>query len=145
MLQAILLYIIIKYLAREKIWNTKLHYIKNWDGEFMGSFAFDLKSGTKDLNVLVEGMFTQQNAADFINEYQKNISRINPGEYNLVFDATNLKVSTQEVLPLLENCLQLYKQAGFKRIEVNISSSTIVKNQIKRVIEKVGLQNCEIV
>lgn len=111
----------------------------------MGSFAFDLKSGSKDLNVLVEGMFTQQNALDFINEYQKNTSGINPGEYNLIFDATNLKVSTQEVLPLLENCMQMYKQSGFKRIEVSIGSSAIVKNQIRRVVEKVGLQNCEII
>ena len=111
----------------------------------MGSFVFDLKHEEKALNVMIEGMFTPQNALDFIAEYQKNIAEIKPAEYALVFDATNLKVSTQEVLPMLESCVQLYKQTGFKKIVMNMGSSAIVKNQIKRVIEKVGLLNCEVV
>jgi len=111
----------------------------------MGSFVFDLKNGEKTLNVIIEGMFTSENAEDFIVDYQKNIAEIKPAEFALIFDATKLKVSTQEVLPMLENCVQLYKQTGFKKIIMNMGSSSIVKNQIKRVIEKVGLLNCEVI
>lgn len=111
----------------------------------MGSFAITLKNEDKKMDVMVEGMFTSQNAMDFITDYQKNISGIKAAEYELVFDATKLKVSTQEVLPLLENCMQLYKQASFKKIKINMGDSAVVKGQVKRVAEKVGLPNCEIV
>jgi len=111
----------------------------------MGSFIFDLRPQEKVINVMIEGMFTPQNAVDFIAEYQKNVAGIKPSEFALVFDATNLKVSTQEVLPMLENCMQLYKQTGFEKIVVNMGSSAIVKNQVMRVVEKVGLLNCEVV
>jgi hypothetical protein len=110
----------------------------------MGSFTFDLKHEKKTLEVMIEGMFTPQNAGDFITEYQKNITGIKTAEFALVFDATQLKVSTQEVLPMLESCVQLYKQTGFNKIIMNMGSSSIVKNQINRVIKKVGLLNCEV-
>lgn len=111
----------------------------------MGSFNFDLKHEKKTLEVMIEGMFTPQNAQDFIAEYQKNIAGIKPAEFALVFDATQLKVTTQEVLPMLEDCMQLYKQTGFKNIKVSMGSSHIVKNQVNRVMQKVGLPNCEVI
>lgn len=111
----------------------------------MGSFVFNLNHEEKTLNVMIEGMFTQQNALDFIADYQKNIAGIKTNEFILAFDAKNLKVSTQEVLPMLENCVQLYKQTGFMKIIMNMGSSAIVRSQIKRVIEKVGILNCEVI
>jgi len=111
----------------------------------MGSYKIDLKHEQKTMDVLVEGMFTSENALAFITDYNKNISCINTTEFALVFDGTNLKITTQEVLPLLENCFQLYKQAGFRKIVMKMGSSVIVKNQARRVIDKVGLLNCEII
>jgi len=111
----------------------------------VGSFAFALKQDEKILSVMVEGMFTPQNVMDFVGEYQKNVAMINPADYSLVFDAEHLKVSPQDMVPLLENCLQMYKQAGFGKIKGNLGSSVIVKSQLKRVIEKVGLTNFEII
>lgn len=110
----------------------------------MGSYAFNLKTDEKIIDVMVEGLFTPQNATNFISDYQKCIAKINPTQHTLAFDATKLKVSTQEMLPMLEGCLQMYKEAGFCKIVVNAGSSAVLKMQLRRVVSKVGLQNCEI-
>jgi len=111
----------------------------------MGSFTFNLKHEEKTLDIRLDGMATLQNGEEFITEYNKNIAGIKTAEFALVFDATTLKVFSQEVLPMLENCMELYKQTGFKKIIMKMGSSVIVKNQVKRIVEKVGLLNCEVV
>ena len=110
----------------------------------MGSFAFDVNHGEKIMNIMVEGMFSPQDAEAYICEYNKNVSKIEPKKFEVMFDATKLKCTSQEVLPLLENCMNMYKQAGFKKIKMSMGNSTIVKSQVKRVIDKAGLTNVEI-
>lgn len=110
----------------------------------MGSFTFDLNHDEKAVNVMVEGMFNLQNATDFMADYQKNIAGLKTAEYELIFDAKNLKVSSQEMLPMLEECMHMYCRTGFRKIAINMGSSVIAKSQMKKVVEKVGLQNCEV-
>ncbi|HEX2926508.1 MAG TPA: hypothetical protein VHP38_09680 [Ruminiclostridium sp.] len=110
----------------------------------MGSFTFNLDHGEKAVNVVVEGMFNQQNAVDFMSEYQRNVAGIKTAEYALLFDAKNLKVSSQEMLPMLEECMKLYDRTGFQKIVINMGSSVIAKTQMKKVVAKTGLRNCEV-
>jgi hypothetical protein len=111
----------------------------------MGSYNFKLDSSKKVLNVKVEGRFGEQDGMKFINDYNNEIKKFNPNDYNIDLDCTELAVSSQDVLPLLENCYNLYQQTGFNKIIFTIKNNITLKMQLNRIANKTGLKNYEII
>jgi hypothetical protein len=108
-------------------------------------FSLTLNKIEKTLYAEAHGSFKPEDAAAFVEEYTKTVSQINPLEYVLNFDSKMLKVSTQDMVPLLTACLEMYKKDGFHKIVFDCSSNATLKMQIHRLSNKVGLQNCEII
>lgn len=110
----------------------------------MKKFEFN-KPSTNKMEIKFQGMFEQQDAMAFINEYNMNVKGITPNNCEVLLDAVDLKVSPQEMIPLLEQCFILYKQTGFKKVSMKLGQSSVLKMQVKRVADKSGLTNYEII
>lgn len=110
-----------------------------------GSYEMQLNKGTKEVMVLLEGNFTEQQAGEFITEYSNIVKVINPSDYVLRIDCKDMRVVTKELVPSLEACYGLYKQSGFKNVIFEIVKSPIVKMQLARIARKVSLTDYEIV
>jgi hypothetical protein len=111
----------------------------------MGSYNFKLDSSKKVLNVKVEGRFDEQDGMKFIGDYNNEVKKFKPSDYNIDLDCTELAVTSQDVLPLLENCYNLYQQTGFKKIIFTIKNNITLKMQLNRIATKTGLNNYEII
>jgi hypothetical protein len=111
----------------------------------MGNYNLNVKSGQKVLDVMVEGTFSQSDAIGFMESYNKQVSTINAKDYSIELDCTKLNVSSQDVLPMLEQCFLLYKETGFNKVIFKISKNPVLKMQLSRVGRNSGLQNYEII
>lgn len=110
----------------------------------MGQFTMQVDRGRKRFDVMVGGWFTPEDAMNYIADYQKSVVTFNPKEYAISLDCHELKVSPVEMIPLLQQCMEMYKQSGFQKIIINVGNSAIVKMQINRIAKVVGLDNVEI-
>ena len=108
-------------------------------------FSLSLNKGTKILNAEAHGAFNANDAAAFVSEYTQLVGQINPQEFTLDFNSTNLRVSSVDMVPLLTACLEMYKKDNFKKITFDCSTNSTLKLQIRRLSNIVGLQNYEIV
>jgi hypothetical protein len=108
-------------------------------------FSLMLNKAEKILNAETHGLFKPEDAAAFVADYTHIVGQINPAEYTLHFDSAQLKVSTQDMIPLLSACFKMYKKDGYKKIIFDCGTSATLKMQIRRVGTMVGLENYEIV
>lgn len=110
-----------------------------------GTYTMKVNVEKKTIEMTVSGTFTPEKAQQFIDDYQKKVSSINANEFVLEFDCRDLNVVTQQMIPTLESCLELYKSSGFKKVEVGISKSAIISMQLNRLAKNVGLDNFEVI
>lgn len=105
----------------------------------MGQYNISVKSDVKLLKITLGGKFTETDAQNFMKDFTSQVKTINPTDYVLAFDSSDLQVSQQEMLPILQNCFTTYKQIGFKKVNVNIGTSSVLKMQVNRVVKTAGL------
>lgn len=70
--------------------------------------------------------------------FNKLISDINPKEYSLLIDCTNLGVFQSQSVPVLENLFQLYMATGFRNIVFVNPSSVVTGMQLRRVARNIS-------
>lgn len=104
-----------------------------------------LNKVTKVVFAKVKGSFTPEDAQYFVTEYKKIVNQIMAKEYELRFDCTELKVNTQDMVPVLKNCFDMYKSDGFKKIVFDCSNNAALKMQCHRVAKMADLQNFELI
>jgi hypothetical protein len=73
----------------------------------MKKFDMVLDKTNKELKVKVWGMNGPDDANSFISDFTKTASTIQASEFILCFDAEELKVSTMEMVPMLEGCFKM--------------------------------------
>lgn len=105
----------------------------------MKKHEISLNKANKELKVKVWGMFESEDAANFIADFKETVSTIQPSETALSFDTTELKVSKQEMMPMLEGCFNMYKDFGFQKVSIETENNAILKMQLNRVAKKIGL------
>jgi hypothetical protein len=98
----------------------------------------------KILYATVKGFFQPVDANEFVEEYQKNVKLINPKDYELHFNSRELKVSSQDMVPMLSACFEMYQKDQFKNLIFDCGTNAGLKLQIRRVATSVGLNNFEI-
>lgn len=98
-----------------------------------------LDSAKKELQITIVGNFTPEQAQQYINDYNSHVKSINPSDYTLRLDCTDLNVVTPELIPSLEACYNLYKSSNFNKVIFEISKNAIVKMQLSRIAKKIGL------
>ena len=67
-----------------------------------------LNKGMKEISIKVRGRYEPDDAKRFAEEFIKLVSTIHPSEFLLWFDAEELKVSTQAMVPVLEGSFKMY-------------------------------------
>lgn len=105
----------------------------------MKKFDMSLNKTNKELNIRIWGMYGPDDANSFIEEFTKITASIQPSEFVLFFDAEELKVSTQDMVPMMEGCFKMYKDFGFKKVVAKVGSNVTLKMQLTRVGRGVGL------
>lgn len=101
-------------------------------------FKFEKKQAEKVLVITVGGFMKPDEAEAFLKEYEENVNSIKPSEYNLIIDSTDLSVSKQDMLPVLEGCFNLYMSNGFKTILMINPSSVIAKSQMQKLAQSIS-------
>lgn len=100
-------------------------------------FKMEVDKVNKKLTVKIGGFFKEDEGVAFMAEYNKNVTSISTASSTLVLDCTDLLTSKQEMLPLLEGCIQLYKSSNFKKTIVVNPKSPSSKTQINKVGKKI--------
>jgi hypothetical protein len=106
--------------------------------------TIDVKNGTKEITVILEGSFEDQDTQMFIKDFNNEMGKINPSEYEILFDASKFKVIKQEMIPTLEGCFKLYKALNFRKINM-ILGNPILNMQVNRVARMAELHDFSIV
>lgn len=109
-----------------------------------GSFAIKVNSTAKTLDVLIVGTFTPQQVQDFLADYSAKVKSIDPKEYTLVADSTDMDILTQEMVPAMENTIRMYQQSGFNKLIVTIKKNPIMKMQLNRIFKNANFTNAEV-
>lgn len=99
----------------------------------MKKYDFKVDSSKKVFTIVGGGMFSLEDAQNFMAEYRANVAKINPQDYVLIVDAKDVKVNSPEVIPLLEEMIGLYASTPFKKKFSVVIESSIAQNQVKRV------------
>lgn len=109
-------------------------------------FEFENNASRKELKVKLKGMFNQEDAVAYINEYKDIIKRINPNETVFNIDCTQMTVTPADVVPQLQGCFEMYRDDNFKKINFVLSKEkgVILKTQFGRLARMVNLTNIDI-
>lgn len=99
----------------------------------MKKYEFKVNQAEKILLIESRGMFSLEDAKNFMDEYKKTITKINPGDYVLIIDSKDIKTANQEVIPLLEDMIKLYVTTPFKKRITIVMDSAVALSQVKRV------------
>lgn len=110
-----------------------------------GFYKINVNPVKKVVNMEVGGTFTPDKAQQFVNDYHTKIGKLQANEFELHFDCKNIDVVTQDMVPHLQACYELYKQSGFKQVVVEITKSAIIKMQLTRIARTTGLTNFNVV
>jgi hypothetical protein len=105
----------------------------------MKKYEMTLNNTKKEVNVRIWGMYGPDDAKSFVEDFTKIVSTIQTSEFVLSFDAEELKVSAQEMLPMLEGCFKMYKDLGFKKVVAKVENNVTLKMQLKRLGRNAGL------
>jgi hypothetical protein len=105
----------------------------------MKKYEMSLDKARNQLNVTIGGMFEPDDANAFVKEFTATVSTIKVSEYILSFDAKDLRVSSPEMLPMLEGCFKMYKGFEFKKVVAKVYSNVTLKMQLSRIARNVGL------
>lgn len=96
-------------------------------------YTLKLDKVKKVFTATVSGFITPEMGNAFVKDYEKEIKGINPKDYTLVVDSTDLKPSPKESIPVLKGCFEFYMKDGFKVIRMVEASSATTNMQLKRV------------
>lgn len=105
----------------------------------MKKYEIKMDKSKKEMNIKIWGMFEESDAKGFIEDFQKELSAIQPSEFVLAFDANELNVSRPEMLPMLEGCFNMYKECKFKKVIANVGKNITLKMQLSRIGRSTGL------
>ena len=99
----------------------------------------------KVINAKVKGVFKPEDAAYFVAEYTNIVNQIDAKEYELIFDCTELRVNTQDMVTVLKGCFDMYKKDEFKKLVFDCGSNLSLKMQCNRVARLAELKNYEVI
>lgn len=101
-------------------------------------YKIEKKEAEKQIFITVGGFFKPEDGEAFLADYNKHVNSVQPSNYTLVVDSTDLSASKADMLPILEGCFKLYMSNGFKKIIMINPSSVISKMQMKKLATSIS-------
>jgi hypothetical protein len=99
-------------------------------------FNFNINSQKKSFHVSASGSFGVEEAKQIVEEYKNKAKGLNLKEYVLIIDSEAVSVSTPDVVPYMNELIQLYTDAPFKKKYFVSPKSVIASMQVKRVSQQ---------
>lgn len=98
----------------------------------------EVNSSKKILQVTLNGGFVKSEAAaKVLAEYNQIIGRVNPKEYSLLIDCTDMGVFQTDAIETLAKLFKMYMTTGFKHIVLIKSKNTIQNMQTDKASKMV--------
>ncbi|MFW6022256.1 MAG: hypothetical protein ACOCQW_01915 [Halanaerobiaceae bacterium] len=100
-------------------------------------YLMENNSNKKKFYVKVCDFFQEKDAENFIRDYNNIVKKLNPGEYKLIIDSSELKTSSEEIISKLQECLKFYMKDNFSEvimINPEDSSSRMQLHQLTKSI-----------
>lgn len=96
-------------------------------------YKVELNTAKKLLIVSASGLVNKDEGEKIYQDVTQNIRKINPSEYSLVCETSDLKASTQDSLPVMEKLMGAYLNTAFKARYCLVSKNVVTNMQLKRV------------
>jgi len=87
----------------------------------------EVNSSKKILQVTLDGFVKSEAAAKVLAEYNQIVGRVNPKEYSLLIDCTDMGVLQTDAVETLSQLFKLYMSTGFKHI-VFVKPKSVIQN-----------------
>lgn len=98
----------------------------------------NVDNSKKILQVILNSVVTMETAtAKVLAEYNQIVSRVNPKEYSLLIDCTNMGVFQTDAIEHLSKLFKLYMSTGFKHIVFVKSKNPIQNMQLNKTANMV--------
>lgn len=101
------------------------------------AFKTNIDKEKKIFGAEVFGFPEAGGAGEVLGSFDKILGSIDPKEYSLVLDCSELGVFRQESVPALEGLFKLYQQKGFKHIVFVNPKQVTASMQLKRVAKNI--------
>lgn len=99
----------------------------------------EVKSEEKKVFAYVPDKMNDELIQSFLGQYGSAVKSINPSEYELVVDCTEMKVISPELVPSLEATMGMYVKDGFGKVSFIVTGSPVFKMQMMRIARSAGL------
>lgn len=103
-------------------------------------FKIEVNTSKKQVLITVGGFFKEEEGGNFLKDYNTKMKSITPSTYTLALNSEELLASRPDMLPIMKQCMTLYKETGFKEIISNLPTSKISEIQLKKAIDEVGVK-----
>lgn len=111
----------------------------------MNTYKIDKNIAAKNVRIFVGDKMTVTEAENFMRDFKQTVASIKASDFELIIDSVKMNVLTQELTDKLTQTMSIYKQAGFKKIIIEIQNNAVLKMQVSRVMRQAGLTDAEVV
>lgn len=99
-------------------------------------YKMEIKTNEKVFLITMSGLMTEKESVSYIEELEKNIKAINPTQYSIVVDTRELKTTSQQLIGLMEQAMELITNTIFKKRYSIMPKSLVATMQVKRVAKE---------
>lgn len=96
-------------------------------------YKIDLNTSKKTFLVTASGSIDKEEGMKLYDDVMQNIKKINPSDYSLICETSELRVSVQDSVPAMEKLMNLYLSTPFKGRYCLVSKNVVTNMQLKRV------------
>jgi len=102
-------------------------------------YKIEVNNAKKILIIHTGGYFQEEEAKNFLNDYKNTVKSIVASDFTLALEGSELSTSKPDMVPVLENCMKMYRDTGFKNIISSEPNSSIAFMQIKRLLHSLNM------
>lgn len=101
------------------------------------SLSINLDKDKKILRAVVEGYPDTNKTKEVLGNYTKLLNTVNPKEYSLLVDCSDMGVFKQDSTQTLAQLFKMYTQTGYKHIVFISPKAVVTDMQLKRIARSV--------
>ena len=101
-------------------------------------YQITVDNSKKEFFAKVGGFFGEEEGKAFVGDYVQKAEKINPSQYKLIIEATDLLSTLQKDIINLENAIQFYMMHGFKEIYMVNPNSATARVQLRKLCQKLN-------
>ena len=105
-------------------------------GLMHNNYEFNFDYNKKIYTIKLKGCFTEEAVSSLKESYQEAIGKLNPIEYSLIIDNTELQFSASKMIPYMQECMQMYLNTGFRCVFMTKPNSVLTMLQAKEALEE---------